>query len=174
MLSSTHTSSVSLRCLWLMISLERISEGAFSPHHDVDTCHTMTYVITMIFGLRTYAMWYRSRPVLIITCCTLTASVGALMFIFFRFIPSVTCASPILFASFVVIMLAEAVTTSFMLYRACRHFRHAPNVLIQNLTRDGVFYFLSMFAPILTGPCYIPSGDAYYPRDADAASPPQA
>ncbi|KAF9222213.1 hypothetical protein BS17DRAFT_784019 [Gyrodon lividus] len=146
--------------------------SSFSAHANVDTCETLLYFMTVldalaitlsevIFGLRAYAMWNRNRMVLVISCCTITASMVALILIFLTFLPSVTFGEPplpiisgcyktgassVLFASFVVIMLSEAVTTSLTLYRAYRHFRHAPNVLIQNLTRDGVFYCLSMFA----------------------------
>ncbi|KAF9232719.1 hypothetical protein BU15DRAFT_67214 [Melanogaster broomeanus] len=110
--------------LWL-ISLERISKGALG-HPDVD------------------AGPYNCLLVL------LGASVGALMFLFIRFSPTVTCASSDLSVSFIVLMCSEAVNTTLMLYRAYRHFRHAPNVLIQNLTRDGVFYCVVMFAMSVT------------------------
>ncbi|KAF9232722.1 hypothetical protein BU15DRAFT_67217 [Melanogaster broomeanus] len=114
--------------------------------------HLMVRVdIVVTFLLRVYAMWNRSRLVLTILCCTLAASVGALMFLFIRFSPTVTCNSN-LSVSFIVLMCAEAVNTSLMLYRAYRHFRHAPNVLIQNLTRNGVFYCVIMFGAILAGP----------------------
>ncbi|KAF9219832.1 hypothetical protein BS17DRAFT_882632 [Gyrodon lividus] len=115
----------------------------------------------VIFGLRAYAMWNRNRMVLIIACCTITASMVALILIFLTFLPSVTFGEPplsiisgcyrvgassVLFVSFVVIILSETVTVSLTLCRACRYFRYTPNVLIQHLTRDGVFYCLSMFA----------------------------
>ncbi|KAF9232723.1 hypothetical protein BU15DRAFT_80927 [Melanogaster broomeanus] len=175
-------------------------------HHDVDTCHALFYAITiinavaitiseLIFFLRMYAMWNRSRLIFIIICCTLAASLGTLMFIFFRFLSSVTfgvpplpivsgCymtgASTVLFASFVDIICAEAVTTSLMLYGAYRHFRHARNLLVQNLMHDGVFYCLSMFVMSVLNVLVIfllplqysqvlVMGDAYYPRDAECS-----
>jgi len=132
---------------------------------SLTTFHTVINAVAitiseLIFFLRMYAMWNRSRLIFIIICCTLAASLGTLMFIFFRFLSSVTfgvpplpivsgCymtgASTVLFASFVDIICAEAVTTSLMLYGAYRHFRHARNLLVQNLMHDGVFYCLSMF-----------------------------
>ncbi|KAF9232724.1 hypothetical protein BU15DRAFT_80928 [Melanogaster broomeanus] len=165
----SSTPNVLFGYLWL-ISPERISKGALE-HHDVHTCSSLLYTFTTInvvaillsevaFRLRMYAIWNRSRLILTIICCTLIASVGTLMFIFIQYLPSVTfgeppfpiiygCymtgASPVLFVSFVVIMCVEAVTTSLTLYRAYKYFRDMPNVLIQNLTRDGLFYCLSMF-----------------------------
>jgi len=56
-----------------------------------------------------------------------------------------TGASPVLYLVFVVIICAEAVTTSLTLYRAYGHFRHGRNVLVQSLTYDGVFYCVCMF-----------------------------
>jgi len=145
--------------------------SSFVANPDVHTCNTLFYVfivldtvaITLsevIFSFRAYAMWNRNRTVLVILCCTAIASLLALTFILFSFLPSVTFGEPplpiisgcyktgassVLFASFVVIMVAEAVTTALTLYRAYWHFRHAPNTL-QHMTREGVFYFVSMFS----------------------------
>ncbi|KIJ12973.1 hypothetical protein PAXINDRAFT_14188 [Paxillus involutus ATCC 200175] len=43
-------------------------------------------------------------------------------------------------------MLTEAVTTTLTVYRAYQHFRHTPSALVQNMTRDGVFYCMSVFS----------------------------
>ncbi|KAF9234563.1 hypothetical protein BU15DRAFT_65621 [Melanogaster broomeanus] len=118
-------------------------------HHDVDTCHSLFYAITIINAVGIVISERGRLP-------PPHASLGILMFIFFRFLSSVR------------------LTTSLTLYRAYRHFRPAPNVLIQNLTHDGVFYCLCMFGAILAGPRHVPRGDAYYLRDANAASLPQA
>ncbi|KIJ06145.1 hypothetical protein PAXINDRAFT_20650 [Paxillus involutus ATCC 200175] len=139
---------------------------------NVHTCETALYILVLlnaiaitlsevIFGFRVYAMWNRSRAILVIMCCKITVSVAALIFIFQLFLPSVTFGKPplpiisgcyktgansVIFASFVVIMVSEAVTTALTLYRAFRHFRHTPNALIQNMTRDGAFYCVAMFS----------------------------
>jgi len=146
--------------------------SAFSPLPDVGTCHSMFYAITIVylacivfseltFRVRAYAVCSKSRLVLIILCCTLAASLGLLAFICFQFLSSVsfgeppisliygcyiTSASYIFFGVFVIIMCSEAVTTYLTLYRAYRLFRYGPNVLVQNLMRDGAFYCLCMFA----------------------------
>ncbi|KIJ09190.1 hypothetical protein PAXINDRAFT_17712 [Paxillus involutus ATCC 200175] len=88
------------------------------------------------------------------------AYIAAFTFILQSFLPSVTYGeaplaiipgcyktgiSTIVFASFVVIMLAEAVTVTLTLYRAYHYFRHTPNALVQNMTRDGAFYCVTMF-----------------------------
>ncbi|KIK80145.1 hypothetical protein PAXRUDRAFT_159443, partial [Paxillus rubicundulus Ve08.2h10] len=52
--------------------------------------------------------------------------------------------SSVVFAGFVALMLIEAVTITLTLYRAFRHFRHAANALIQNMTWDGFFYCVTM------------------------------
>ncbi|KIJ07001.1 hypothetical protein PAXINDRAFT_19798 [Paxillus involutus ATCC 200175] len=143
----------------------------FTVNSDVHTCKVALYSLValdavaitlseVIFSFRVYAMWNRDRAVLVISCCTAIVSLVALIFIFQSFLPSVTFGEPplsiisgcyktgansVIFASFVVIMGAEAVTTALTLYRAFRHFRHTPNALIRNMTRDGVFYCLSMF-----------------------------
>ncbi|KAF9232720.1 hypothetical protein BU15DRAFT_67215 [Melanogaster broomeanus] len=169
-LSSTHTCRVLFGYLWL-ISLERISKGALG-HPDADTCHSLFYAIMIAIVLsgvalllRIYAMWNKSRLILTVICCTLAASVGPLVVLFILFAPSVTFGVPPLpivsgcymtnansdlSVCFIFLMCAEAVNTSLMLYRAYRHFRHAPNVLIQSLTRGGVFYCVVMFAMSVT------------------------
>ncbi|KIJ08203.1 hypothetical protein PAXINDRAFT_18647 [Paxillus involutus ATCC 200175] len=58
--------------------------------------------------------------------------------------------STIVFASFVVIMLAEAVTVTLTLYRAYHYFQHTPNALVQNMMRDGAFYCMTMFCMSVT------------------------
>ncbi|KIJ12971.1 hypothetical protein PAXINDRAFT_14186 [Paxillus involutus ATCC 200175] len=88
-------------------------------------------------------------------------SVAATVFMLHSFLPSVTfgespiamisgCsktgASSVVFAGFVAIMLVEAVTTALILSRAYWYFRHTPNALVQNMTRDGVMYCVTMFS----------------------------
>ncbi|KIJ12967.1 hypothetical protein PAXINDRAFT_170864 [Paxillus involutus ATCC 200175] len=117
------------------------------------------------FGLRAYAMWNRNRAVLVIYCCVAIAYVAVEVFVLQSVLPSVTFGEPpiaiipgcyetggsdIDFVSFVVIMVAEAVTTTLTVYRAYRHFRHTPNALVQNMTRDGVFYCVTMFSMSIT------------------------
>ncbi|KIJ07002.1 hypothetical protein PAXINDRAFT_19799 [Paxillus involutus ATCC 200175] len=145
--------------------------STFSTNIKVDTCEGLLYFLVFLevvaitlsevtFGLRAYAMWNQNRAVLVTYCCVATAYIASLVFILQSFLPSVTYGeaplaiisgcyktggSSIVFASFVVIMLTEAVTTTLTLYRAYWHFRHTPNALIQNMTRDGVFYCVSMF-----------------------------
>ncbi|KAF8841755.1 hypothetical protein BDN67DRAFT_484199 [Paxillus ammoniavirescens] len=145
--------------------------SSLAANSDVHTCKTVLCFLVLldaiaitlseaIFSFRVYAMWNRNRAILVILCCTTTLSVVALIFIFQSFLPSVTFGKPplpiisgcyktgansVIFASFVVIMATEAVTTALTLYRALRHFRHMPNALIQNMTRDGVFYCVTMF-----------------------------
>ncbi|KIK75179.1 hypothetical protein PAXRUDRAFT_835771 [Paxillus rubicundulus Ve08.2h10] len=145
--------------------------NTFAANLDSDMCEALLYILVVLeavaitlsevsFGLRAYAMWNRNKVVLIIYYCVGTAYTAALVFILQSFLPSVTygesplpiisgCyktgASPIVFALFVVIMVTEAVTTTLTLYRAFRHFRHTPNALVQNMTRDGVFYCVTMF-----------------------------
>ncbi|KAF8839353.1 hypothetical protein BDN67DRAFT_1012397 [Paxillus ammoniavirescens] len=112
------------------------------------------------FGLRAYAMWNQNMAVLIIYCCIAKAYIASLVFILQSFLPSITYGeapvaiisgcyktggSLVFFAFYVVIMLVEAVTTTLTLYRAYRYFRHTPNALVQSMTRDGVFYCVSMF-----------------------------
>ncbi|KAF8839349.1 hypothetical protein BDN67DRAFT_780378 [Paxillus ammoniavirescens] len=146
--------------------------SSFAANLDVHTCKTLLYIIVVLeavaialsevtFGLRAYAMWNRSKAVLAIYCCVAIAYVAATAFIFQLFFSSVTFGKPplpiisgcyrmgansVIFASFVVVMVTEAVTTTLILYRAFRHFRHTPNALIQNMTRDGVFYCVTMFS----------------------------
>ncbi|KAF8839350.1 hypothetical protein BDN67DRAFT_1070130 [Paxillus ammoniavirescens] len=143
----------------------------FSTNVNLDTCDGLLYFLVLlevvaitlsevIFGLRAYAMWNRNKAVLVIYCCVATAYIAAFAFILQAFLPSVTYGeapvaiipgcyktggSTVVFASFVVIMLAEAVTVGLTLYRAYRYFRHTPNALVQNMTRDGIFYCMSMF-----------------------------
>ncbi|KIJ12965.1 hypothetical protein PAXINDRAFT_14179 [Paxillus involutus ATCC 200175] len=150
--------------------------STFAANLDAQTCEALLYIIVVLetaaitlsevaFGLRAYAMWNRNRAVLVICCCVATAYVVALAFIFRSFLPSVTygkapftiisgCyetgASSVLFASFVIVILPEGVTTALILYRALRYFRHTPNVLIQKMTRDGVFYCVTMFCMSVT------------------------
>ncbi|KAF8839348.1 hypothetical protein BDN67DRAFT_1003747 [Paxillus ammoniavirescens] len=145
--------------------------GTFSTDINVGTCEGLLYFLVflevvaitlseVIFGLRAYAMWNRNRVVLVVYCCVATAYIAALAFILQSFLPSITFGeapialisgcyktggSSIVFAAFVIYMLTEAVTTALTLYRAFRHFRHTPNALVQNMTRDGVFYCMSMF-----------------------------
>ncbi|KIK76210.1 hypothetical protein PAXRUDRAFT_18372 [Paxillus rubicundulus Ve08.2h10] len=146
--------------------------GTFSTNINLDTCEGLLYFLVfleviaitlseVIFGLRAYAMWDRNRAVLVMYCCVATAYIAAFAFILQSFLPSVTYAeapleiisgcyktggSTIVFASFVVIMLAEAVTTTLTLYRAYHYFRHTPNALVQNMTSDGMYYCMSMFS----------------------------
>ncbi|KIJ12978.1 hypothetical protein PAXINDRAFT_14193 [Paxillus involutus ATCC 200175] len=146
--------------------------SSFAANLDVHICETLLYIFAIletaavtlsevIFGLRAYAMWNRSRAVLVIYCCVAIVYVAVVVFILQSFLPSVTFAespiamiagcyktsgSSVVFAGFVVIILTEAVTTTLTLYRAFRHFRHTPNALIQNMTRDGVFYCVTMFS----------------------------
>ncbi|KIJ08642.1 hypothetical protein PAXINDRAFT_18238 [Paxillus involutus ATCC 200175] len=166
-----HTRHLVTASAWL-IPPERIRKGTFSTDINVDTCEGLLYFLVflevvaitlseVIFGLRAYAMWNRNRAILVIYGCVATAYIVALAFILQSFLPSITfresplalisgCyktgGSSIVFAAFVIYMLTEAVTTALTLYRAFRHFRHTPNVLVQNMTRDGVFYCMSMFS----------------------------
>ncbi|KIK83524.1 hypothetical protein PAXRUDRAFT_153138 [Paxillus rubicundulus Ve08.2h10] len=145
--------------------------STFATNLDDHTCRTALYSLValdavaialseVIFSFRAYAMWNRDRVVLAILCFTAIVSLVALIFIFQSFLPSVTFGEPplpiisgcyktgansVIFASFVVIMGAEAVTTALTLHRSFSHFRHMPNALIQNMTRDGVFYCVTMF-----------------------------
>ncbi|KIJ12968.1 hypothetical protein PAXINDRAFT_81950, partial [Paxillus involutus ATCC 200175] len=130
-------------------------------------CYTSSLVgcvsIGLIFGLRAYAMWNRNRAVLVTYCCVTTVHNPLLEVLCFSvdfchsghygespiaIIPGCyeTGGSSIDFAIFVVIMATEAVTTTLTVYRAYRHFRQTPNALAQNMTRDGVFYCVTMFA----------------------------
>ncbi|KAF8835816.1 hypothetical protein BDN67DRAFT_984372 [Paxillus ammoniavirescens] len=146
--------------------------GSFAVNAGAHTCKTVLYVLVVlevvaitlsevIFGLRAYAMWNRDKAVVVIYCCVAIVSVGATVFMLYSFLPSVTfgespiaiisgCTktggSSVIFAGFVAIMLVEAVTTALVLSRAYRHFRHIPNALVQNMTRDGVFYCMTMFS----------------------------
>ncbi|KAF8840239.1 hypothetical protein BDN67DRAFT_661133 [Paxillus ammoniavirescens] len=145
--------------------------NAFSTDMNVDTCEALLYCVVVLeivaitlsevtFGLRAYAMWNRDRAVLVIYCCV-AVHIAALVFILQSFLPSFTFGEPRLginfgcyktggssvhFATFVVIMLVEAVTTALTLYRAFWHFRHTSNALIQNMVRDGVVYCMTMFS----------------------------
>ncbi|KIJ08641.1 hypothetical protein PAXINDRAFT_88584, partial [Paxillus involutus ATCC 200175] len=138
--------------------------GIFGPSASRGHFHLVTTLVSagipVAFGLRAYAMWNRSKAVLAIYCCIAIAYVAATAFIFQLFFSSVTFGEPplpiisgcyrmgansVIFASFVVVMVTEAVTTTLILYRAFRHFRHTPNALIQNMTRDGVFYCFTVF-----------------------------
>ncbi|KAF8833647.1 hypothetical protein BDN67DRAFT_976501, partial [Paxillus ammoniavirescens] len=145
--------------------------STFTANSDVHTCKTVLHFVVVldavaitlseaILSFRVYAMWNRHRVVVVILCCTTTVSLSALIFIFQSFLPSVTFGEPplpiisgcyktgansVIFASFVVIMVTEAVTTTLTLYRALGHFRDMPNALIQNMTRDGIFYCVTMF-----------------------------
>ncbi|KIK92092.1 hypothetical protein PAXRUDRAFT_595836 [Paxillus rubicundulus Ve08.2h10] len=138
----------------------------------VHTCKIVFYVLAVletvaialsqvIFGLRAYAMWNRNKAVLVTYCCVAVGYVAAIVCILQSFLPSVTYGPPPLpiisgcyktggssvdFATYVVIMLADAVTTTLTVYRAYRHFRHTPNALVQTMTRDGVLYCVSVFS----------------------------
>ncbi|KIK75771.1 hypothetical protein PAXRUDRAFT_835556 [Paxillus rubicundulus Ve08.2h10] len=146
--------------------------GTFSTNINVDTCEGLLYFLVVLeavaitlsevtFGLRSYVMWNQNRAVLVIYCCVAAAYIASFVFILQSFLPSVTYGeaplpaisgcyktggSTIVFASFVVIMLTEAVTTALTLYRALRNFWHTPNALVRSVTRDGVFYCVSMFS----------------------------
>ncbi|KAF8835815.1 hypothetical protein BDN67DRAFT_974891 [Paxillus ammoniavirescens] len=146
--------------------------SSFAVNVDAQTCKTVLYVLVVletvaitlsqvIFGLRAYAMWNRDKAVLVIYCCVAVAYVAAIVCILHSFLPSVTYGQPPLpiisgcyktggssvnFATYVVIMVADAVTTILTVYRAYRHFRHTPNALVQNITRDGVLYCVSVFS----------------------------
>ncbi|KAF8834102.1 hypothetical protein BDN67DRAFT_976238 [Paxillus ammoniavirescens] len=148
----------------------------FTANLEVDICKTLLYAIAILetvaialsevtFGLRAYAMWNRSRAVLVICCCASIAYVAVQVFILQSVLPSVTFGEPpiaiipgcyetgdrsIDFTMFVVIMVTEAVTTTLTVYRAYWHFRHTPNALVQNMTRDGVFYCVTMFSMSIT------------------------
>jgi len=150
--------------------------SSLSPHPDVGSCYSLSYAIVSInvvcvvfseltFRLRAYAMWNLSRPVLIIICCTLAASLGAVLYISVQFLSSITFGEPPLpliygcymtstssihFMAFVILMCDGAVITSLTLYPAYRHFRHTPNFLVQNMMRDSAFYCLSTFAMSIT------------------------
>ncbi|KIJ12977.1 hypothetical protein PAXINDRAFT_170887, partial [Paxillus involutus ATCC 200175] len=150
--------------------------STFAANLDVRICQTLLYIIAILetvaiafsevtFGLRAYAMWNRSRAVLVIYCCVAIAYVAVQVFILQSDLPSVTYGeSPIAiipgcyetggsdidFAIFVVIMVTEAVTTTLTVYRAYWHFRQTPNALVQNMTRDGVFYCVTMFSMSIT------------------------
>ncbi|KAH7927033.1 hypothetical protein BV22DRAFT_1032258, partial [Leucogyrophana mollusca] len=147
---------------------------SFFPIHCIQaserTSKTILHAIAItisecIFALRCYAMWNGSRVIFAISCFTLTASITSLVVILGPFLPSVTFGEPplpiihgcyktgansTLFVCFVVIMISEAIIISLTLYRAHKHFHYAPNALIQRLTRDGVFYCLSVFAMSVT------------------------
>ncbi|KAF8839354.1 hypothetical protein BDN67DRAFT_1012398 [Paxillus ammoniavirescens] len=138
--------------------------SSFAANSDVHTCGTLLYIIVVLeivaitlsevtFGLRAYAMWNRNRAILVIYCCVAMAYVAALFILCSREYPLgansgcyKTGGSSIIFAAFVVVMLTEAVTVFLTLYRAYRYFRHTPNALVQNMTRDGIFYCMSMFS----------------------------
>ncbi|KAF8834101.1 hypothetical protein BDN67DRAFT_1006190 [Paxillus ammoniavirescens] len=148
----------------------------FATNLDVHTCETLLYITTIleivaitlsevIFGLRAYAMWNRNRAVLVTYCCVAIVYVAVVVFMFQSFLPSVTFGeSPIatisgcyktsgnslVFATFVVIMLVEVVTTALTLYPAFQHFRHTPNSLSQNMARGGVFYCVTMFSTCMS------------------------
>ncbi|KIK83523.1 hypothetical protein PAXRUDRAFT_832052 [Paxillus rubicundulus Ve08.2h10] len=146
--------------------------STFAANLDVHTCAVLLYIIVVLeafaialsdvtFGLRAYAMWNRNKTVLVVYCCVAIAHVAITAFIFQSFFSSVTFGEPplpiisgcyrisansVIFASFVVVIFTEAVTTALILYRAFRHFRHTPNALVQNMTRDGFFYCVTMFS----------------------------
>jgi len=146
--------------------------STFAANLDVRICQTLLYIIAILetvaiafsevtFGLRAYAMWNRNKAVLVVYCCVAIAYVAVEVFVLQSVLPSVTFGEPpiaiipgcyetggssIDFVTFVVIMAAEAVTTTLTVYRAYRHFRHTPNALVQNMTRDGVFYCVTMFS----------------------------
>ncbi|KIJ06459.1 hypothetical protein PAXINDRAFT_20357 [Paxillus involutus ATCC 200175] len=89
------------------------------------TCEALLYILAVVITLSND--W--DAPLAIISGCYKTG------------------ASSVVFANFVVIMLAEGgapestfLTTALTLYRAFGHFPHTPNALVQNMTRDGAFY----------------------------------
>ncbi|KIJ12970.1 hypothetical protein PAXINDRAFT_100917 [Paxillus involutus ATCC 200175] len=192
--------------------------SSLAANLDVHICQKLLYLIAILetvaialsevtFGLRAYAMWNRNKVVLVVYCCVAIAYVAVEVFVLQSVLPSVTFGEPpiaiipgcyetggssIDFVTFVVIMAAEAVTTTLTVYRAYRHFRHTPNALVQNMTRDGVFYCVTMFSMSIINALFtlllpiqytnildtvysqIPSDNAYRPRDADATAPPQS
>ncbi|KAH7911845.1 hypothetical protein BJ138DRAFT_861734 [Hygrophoropsis aurantiaca] len=96
-----------------------------------------------IFALRCYAMWNRNKIIFVISLfTTVTFSSPPLPVIHGCY---KTGANTILFATFVVIMVSEAIIVCSTLFRAHQHFRYGHNALIHSLARDGVFYCLCMF-----------------------------
>ncbi|KIJ12389.1 hypothetical protein PAXINDRAFT_101213 [Paxillus involutus ATCC 200175] len=143
--------------------------SSFAANPDVHTCETLQYIIVVLgmvaITLSEVTFGLRAKAALTLLAILLTfaaqAYVAALVFILRSFIRSVTFGkyllgvnsgchrtggSSVVFAIPVVIMFTEAVTTALTLYRAYWHFRHTPNALVQNVTRDGVFYCMSMFS----------------------------
>ncbi|KAF8839334.1 hypothetical protein BDN67DRAFT_981872 [Paxillus ammoniavirescens] len=113
------------------------------------TCDALLYILVVAitlsdvsFGLRVYAMWSRYKAVLVICCCV--ATIGMPLAIISG--GCNTSASSVVFAIFVVIIIAEAVTTVLAFYRAFSHFRYTSNALVQSIMRDGAFYFVTMFS----------------------------
>ncbi|KIJ12972.1 hypothetical protein PAXINDRAFT_14187 [Paxillus involutus ATCC 200175] len=146
--------------------------SSFAVNVGAHTCKTVlcvlvvleTIAITLsqvIFGLRAKATTFSLNLLAVPLTFAAQAYVTAVVCILHSFLPSVTYGrhplpinsgcyktggSSIDFATYVVIMLADAVTTTLTVYRAYRHFRHTPNALVQNMTRDGVLYCVSVFS----------------------------
>jgi len=134
---------------------------------DVQTCRTVyatsayfafigAVIAEIILTMRTYALWYKSRLVLVIlilldlsllipAAWITYMSVNALEFISSPFPTLVPCLPTVPmtkeFISIAGVMILEALMTILAVLSAVNHWRHTKNPLIRTLYRDGVFYF---------------------------------
>ncbi|KAF8839331.1 hypothetical protein BDN67DRAFT_1003738 [Paxillus ammoniavirescens] len=122
------------------------------------TCVALLYILVVSFGLRVYAMWSRYKAVLLICCCVATmgmplANISGCY---------KTGASSVVFAIFVVTMIAEAqstfLTTALAFYRMS-----VANVLEVSVAENpDVLTCNTVFYVLVSKQHVAPSGISFY------------
>lgn len=115
-----------------------------------------------MFILRTYAIWGRSRKILIILLCCFTAILIPVVYILISFGNSITISEPpipnitscynvgesrIIVAAYVLLVVGEFEIICFTLYRSIKHYKSlaSDNPLLNTLIQHNIFYFVCGF-----------------------------